>query len=781
MKKNRLAAGLLALILALSLCMPVFAQEEFLTKAQAADLIIIAADDYNPSIQRKELVSLNPSDEAAPVTRVEAYAMMALAFGTLPEAGGNDLRLQNIVEPFSDIPQWALEPIESLRLAGLLDSSEPSLFGANEPVTLKELQNTLSQFFRLFGTNKKDDFYTAVNKQWLDASVLPAGKSTVGTSTELNQQISDELEGILEELIAVPHERGTSEQRIADFFKSALDWESRNAQGYAPLKPYFDQIDTAQTINDLVAVDCAMAMETGASYLFTFTAIISIADSTAREFQLTTFQNILSRAEYVKPTHRTKAHKQLMTDLQVLIGIDEETAAANTAMVYEAQKTVGQQKLLPNELSDMSLANQLITLKELDDMFPEVDILAAARQSGLKVDEEATIRLRDPVSVNAASAFYTQDHLELLKSIMRTTILVDNMRYLDQRFMDAGDTYTMNYNGVANPVEPRRRAIDLTLSAMAKDLSQVFVKLHGTQALKDDVGEMIDQFIMVYSRQLEGADWLSPATREKALLKLEKLTVKIGWPDQFDTLLTDDAIKTYEDGGSLLQNIMAVHSAAYRDDIEHQNDPVDKSLWQMNAFTTNAYYEPANNEIVFPLGILLAPYYDINQSHSRNVGSIGAIIAHEISHAFDSHGALYDEVGTYVNWWTDEDYQAFTQKCAAVIAFFDGSEIAPGIYSSGELTQGEDIADLSGLICALEVAQLSEDFSAEEFFEAYAFLWHRTHTYSSTQNYAATDVHSLNILRVNKVLQNIPLFQETYHLVSGDGMYLAPENQIKIW
>jgi len=242
-------------------------------------------------------------------------------------------------------------------------------------------------------------------------------------------------------------------------------------------------------------------------------------------------------------------------------------------------------------------------------------------------------------------------------------------------------------------------------------LGEIYAEKYFSEQAKQDVKTMVANFIAVYKQKINHLDWMSKETKQRALKKLDTMNVKIGYPDKWPATLDNITIKSYPKEGSYFDNVCQVNLANMKDNLARQGQPVDKSTWEMNVYEVNAYYNPQNNEIVFAAGMLQAPFYSYNASPAANLGGIGVAIAHEISHAFDTNGSQYDEKGNLSNWWTEEDYRQFKEKARRVEKFYDGLEIAAGIENDGELTLFENIADLGGISCALQV--LSESINPD--------------------------------------------------------------------
>ena len=326
----------------------------------------------------------------------------------------------------------------------------------------------------------------------------------------------------------------------------------------------------------------------------------------------------------------------------------------------------------------------------------------------------------------------------------------------------------------------------LTLSGLSGDeaarrVALAYVDEYFSAAAKADVEEMIGEFISIYKERILAQDWMSAETKAKAIRKLDNMGVKVGYPDSWDTYLDRVEIQSPEQGGSFFSNVIAIQRAAKAETLAHQNDAPDKREWIMTPYTVNACYDPTANDITFPAAILQAPLYDVNASREEDLGGIGYIIAHEITHAFDNNGAKFDENGSAADWWTAEDYAAFQQKCQAVADRYDGQGAYPGVACSGVLTVSENVADLGSARCIVAAAKKLDDPDFDKLFRAVANTWASTTTRQMREYLAVTDVHAPDKLRCNRVLQTLPEFYETYGIQPGDGMWTDPASRVSVW
>ena len=383
--------------------------------------------------------------------------------------------------------------------------------------------------------------------------------------------------------------------------------------------------------------------------------------------------------------------------------------------------------------------------------------------------------------MEAAAKLFDDAHLDALKAMAYWGLLGSVGGTLNQEFLEASFDFTQAYYGVDVRQSSEEIAAQQVQSLLADYLSQAYVEAHFSPEAKADVEEMIGEFIDIYKERIRAQDWMSAATKAKAIKKLDTMGVKVGYPDSWDTWLDDAAILSPAEGGSFFSNTIAIRMAAQAESISRQNEPVDKTEWALYPFTVNACYVATSNDITFPAAILQAPLYDVNASREENLGGIGYIIAHEITHAFDNNGAKFDENGSAADWWTAEDYAAFRQKCQAVAEWYDGQEAYPGIACSGALTISENVADLGAAKCIVAAAKKLDHPDLDKLFRAVANTWASTTSRQMREYLAVTDVHAPDKLRCNRVLQTLPEFYTTYDIQPGDGMWTAPETRVSVW
>ena len=426
------------------------------------------------------------------------------------------------------------------------------------------------------------------------------------------------------------------------------------------------------------------------------------------------------------------------------------------------------------EAADYSKMYNPQTVAELAGATDQLDIAAIIKQ--LVGEEPEKVIVTEPEYFKALNKIL-QDNFELFKNWALIRVIRENASYLDDEMREINGRYGRALSGSKKPVSQRKFAFYLARDMFSQVAGDYYGKKYFGPQAKADVHHMVEQMIKVYKGRLTNNQWLSKDTRDKAILKLDKLGIQVGYPDKIPALY--DQFKVDEEE-SLIANLNQLIVTANKELFSRWNTPVDRMRWEMSAATVNAYYHPFKNIIVFPAAILQAPFYSLKQSSSQNYGGIGAVIAHEISHAFDNNGSLFDEFGNLNNWWTDEDSAHFKQLAQKMIDEFDGIPFA-GQKVNGKLTVSENIADAGGLSCALEAAKTEADFNAQEFFINWATIWRMKATEQYMQLLLSIDVHAPQKLRANIQAENLDDFYTAFEIKPGDEMYRAPEDRVHIW
>ena len=780
--RQRVFAVLLSAALVVGIAPAAFAieTEGELTRGEARDMLAAAADDYNSGVAAGDILYGYPDGElreTKAVTRVEALVMLARAFGELPEPTGDNARWG--AAQFADVPAWAQALLEDVFAAGIVPAATDGLLNPNATMTEDQFTQLIERIYALMASNPKDDFYATVNKEWLAGSIIQPGYNMNGTIYEIQYNTNRQVAGLIEEIAAGKHEDGSAEDKIQTLYQNILNWDARNAAGIAPIQPYLDAIEDAATLDELMAVHNQITEDTAASMLLGYGITQDLTDTDKKVLSFAAMGPTLPK-EYYTNEAVLQAFAQYIATLLMLGGEESEEAAMADALAYvELEKMLSEAAMSQADMADINKVYNLYPAEELKTLFPGVDLDAIREADRLPAAD--TYVVTDPGLLEATAALFTEENLDQLKLAAQLALLSNFGRLLNREFQDAAVAFSGVLTGTTEQASDEENAASAVQSYLSDYLGQVYVEKYFSADAKTGVIEMIEDILAVYEDRIEALDWMSETTKDKAIEKLEAITVKVGYPDEWDDRFDDVKLRTVAEGGSYYENVVAMNKAVWAEAAAELNEPVDKEAWAMSAYTVNAYYDATSNSINFPAGILQAPLYDVNADYTENLGGIGYIIAHEITHAFDNNGAQFDAKGNQSNWWTEEDYAAFQTLCTEVEAFYDGVEAIPGVACNGELTISENVADLGALACIppIEGRQSEPDYNT--LFESVARTW-RSAASREMRTYLSTlDVHAPDKLRGNRVLQSLDEFFETFDIQPGDGMYLAPEKRVQVW
>ena len=626
----------------------------------------------------------------------------------------------------------------------------------------------------------KDDLYEAVNGEWLKTAKIPDDKPATGGFNDLVDEIDKQL---MDDFDAYAEGKEKSEDsrfnEMIKLYRLAKNFDWRKKVGPQPLKRMLASVENLNSYEDYQS-QWKNWILAGMPSPISFDIDADMKNATVYALFASSPSLILPDKSYYEAEKKAQ-HDQLLQlwssmveALMDKLGYSKEEAKKmiNDAIKFDAL-------LAPNvksaeEAADYSKMYNPQTVAELASATDQLDIAAIIKQ--LIGEEPEKVIVTEPEYFKALNKIL-QDNFELFKNWALIRVIRENASYLDDEMREINGRYGRALSGSKKPVSQRKFAFYLARDMFSQVAGDYYGKKYFGPQAKADVHHMVEQMIKVYKGRLTNNQWLSKDTRDKAILKLDKLGIQVGYPDKIPALY--DQFKVDEEE-SLIANLNQLTVTANKELFSRWNKPVDRMRWEMSAATVNAYYHPFKNIIVFPAAILQAPFYSLKQSSSQNYGGIGAVIAHEISHAFDNNGSLFDEFGNLNNWWTDEDSAHFKQLAQKMIEEFDGIPFA-GQKVNGKLTVSENIADAGGLSCALEAAKTEADFNAQEFFINWATIWRMKATEQYMQLLLSIDVHAPQKLRANIQAENLDDFYTAFDIKPGDEMYRAPEDRVHIW
>lgn len=626
----------------------------------------------------------------------------------------------------------------------------------------------------------QENFYDHINKEWLDKTELPEGYASWGSFEMLDKKSNDDIQNIILDL-KNQKDLTKENQFIINLFDNYLNNEARAKDGINPILPIIEKIDKIKNKEELTNVLIDLHKEYNIDFFHSKGVDSDFKDSNLRALAISSISLGMGNREFYEksnPRHEEikKAYEKFIKDLSKASKI--KFASSNLfELIFNFEDKIAKHMLKPEEFRDPARIYNVMTVEKISKISDFMDWRKYF--TSLKYDKVAKIIVMEPKYLEEISKQIQTAKIEDLKDIMKFWVVATYASMLSPELYEINFEFSSIYSGVKKKRPEQERAVRFVNSMIGELLSKEYIKKHFSENAKKDVLKMVHNLFDKYIIRINNLEWMSSETKVKAIEKVKSFKVKIGYPDKWEDF-SDVEIRSYENGGSLFENLLSLQKHNHNKEIKEINLPVDKDKWYMYAQTVNAYYNPSSNEICFPAGILQKPFYDENQSHAANLGGIGAVIGHEVSHGFDDQGSQFDKDGNFKNWWTEKDYEEYTKRTQAVINQYDQYKLV-NTKINGKLTCGENIGDLSGVSAALDICKEQSPNDIKVFFENYALIWKRKSTPEQMNNRILTDPHSPEVFRCNGVLVNIDEFHDVYETKPGNGMYKPKEKRIKVW
>jgi putative endopeptidase len=670
---------------------------------------------------------------------------------------------------------------------GLIPSNAQSQSNPNVPgITVSYMDTAVKP-----GT----DFFRFVNGTWLDQNEIPKDRSRWGSFDELRKRTDSDALSILKRASKTGNYARTTDQgKAINYFNSILDTVSRNNKGIAPLKPYLAKINTIKNAKDLQ--DLLMEMEpSGGIGFFGFGVGSDQKDSNKNVVYLGVGPLGLPDRDYYVSNEKDSKEKREkyvahLAKMLQFIGDSKEEALLNAQKILAFETALSQPRFDRVEARDDRKSYNPMTVVELQELVPAINWSRFLKTVGYT--NTTSVIVTQPKYMKALQSILAADKVSDWKQYLRWNVLNSASNTLTTSIETANwEFYSKTLSGAVKQKPREERALQSVNSNIGEALGKLYVAEKFPAEAKVKAANMIQNVILAYENRINGLSWMSKETKVKAVEKLHKLTIKIGYPDQWKDYSELD-IKSTADGGSYFQNEINLAKWNNKKGIEKLGKPVDKTEWGMSPQTVNAYYNPSYNEIVFPAAILQPPFYNYQADEAVNYGGIGAVIGHEISHGFDDSGARYNADGNLVDWWTAEDLKQFSALTGALADQYSALEPLPGTHVDGNFTLGENIGDLGGINAAYDGLQLYLNANKDvplidgytpdqRFFISWATIWRSKMRDEAMKNQVKTDPHSPGRYRAYVPLQNVDAFYDAFGIEKGEGMYIAPEKRVKIW
>ncbi|PKB42403.1 putative endopeptidase [Cellulophaga sp. RHA19] len=640
--------------------------------------------------------------------------------------------------------------------------------------------------------NPKADFYNYVNGSWMKNTDIPDDRSSWGGFSVLRQSTdADVLEIIAEAKESGKYGADTDQAKALAIFETKLDTTARNKAGLTPIEPALKAIAEVKSLSDLQTV---LAKNPAVSSPFIGFSVRADLNNSAMNavYMGGAGLGLPDRDYYLEQDSKSKEireqYKKYISKMLQMLGDSKEVANKAAITILDLETKLAEPRLDKVQSRDARNFNNPKTVAEADAMLSSLDVKKMIADLGMtkKFDTILVTQLK-----------YTAALDKLLKNTpiedLKTLVKWDTFNGATGRLTTATETaswefYSKYLRGAKKQRPADERALATVNGTVGEALGKLYVDAKFPPEAKVKAEKMIANVITAYKNRIKKLDWMSEDTKVKAIEKLDKFTVKIAYPDSWEDYSNMEvaADKSYFD------NMTAVGKWGRAKNFAEIGEPVDKSEWGMSPQTVNAYFNPMNNEIVFPAAILQPPFYNYTADDAVNYGGIGAVIGHEISHAFDDSGARFDAEGNLKNWWTDEDLAAFTERGDALATQYSNLEVLDSVYVNGKFTLGENIGDLGGVLGAYDGLQLlfeengrPEDidgFTAEQrFFMSWATVWRTKSRDEALRNQVKTDPHSPGMIRAVQPLLNIDAFYDAFDIKERDPMYVAPEKRVRIW
>ncbi|MDQ3111228.1 MAG: M13 family metallopeptidase [Bacteroidota bacterium] len=637
----------------------------------------------------------------------------------------------------------------------------------------------------------QDDFYEYVNGNWIKKNPIPATETTWGNFNVLNEKSQAALRSICEESAAnTKTVAGSNDQKIGDFFASGMDSAAIEAEKFSSIQPLIDKINQMKFPADISPMIAALhKIQAGAG--FGFYVMADMKDSKVNMPYL--FQNGLGlpeKAYYISDDLKAfrEGYKTHLFNMFKLMGDEPATAQKNADMVFDFEKKLADSSMSAVEMRDQEKQYNKMTIPEVKKLAP--DFAWPVYFKVLAAPEMKEIIVAQPAFMRQFNNMITKEPIAAWKAYCRWQLVHFCAPKLYKPVADENFNFYGTVLSGAQKQQPRwKRVLATTDGALGEALGQLYVARNFSEESKKRVNLMVDNLMAAYTERINTREWMSDPTKKAALAKLGTILRKLGFPDKWrDYSGLNISRKSY------VMNFLHSNTFDVTYNLNKLNKPVDRMEWGMTPATINAYYNPSNNEIVFPAAIMQAPFFDPKADDAVNYGAMGAIIGHELTHGFDDQGAMFDSEGNMKNWWSEQDTKNFQEKTGRLVSQFNNFVAIDSmdLHVNGELTLGENIADLGGLTIAYYAYKHSligkpapekiDGFTGEQrFFISWAQGWRNSQRPNALINQVKTNPHSPAKFRVLGPLSNMQEFFDAWNVQPTDKMYRKPEDRVLIW
>lgn len=639
------------------------------------------------------------------------------------------------------------------------------------------------------------DFFEFVNGQWLKTTEIPADRSRWGSFNELGKNTSDRVLGVLQgAMTGDTYAPGSDQAKAADFYETAMDTVHLDGLGIEPIRSELEQVDAITDQEDLAAYLIASApLRHGALFGLGIRSDPNDSDRNATYLGAGSI-GLPDREYYTKEDEESKElqekYRQHLARMLQFIDYEADQAEQAAADIYELEYKLAEARMTKEESRNPLARNNPRSIEQLGELAPAFDWRAYL--DGIGAGAVDTVIVSDLEYFKALNEVLNSTDIETMKDYIKWTELDAAASYLTTEIDQANfDFYGKELSGTQSMRPRSERVVGIANRVIGEAIGKLYVDAYFPPEAKQAAEEMVENMRIAFGERIKNLEWMTAATKEKALEKLSSFKVKIAYPDEWKDY-SDLNIQGVAEGGSYVGNIINATRWEWEKDLEKIGEPVDKSEWFMSPQIVNAYYNPLYNEIVFPAAILQPPFYNYKADAAVNYGGIGAVIGHEMSHGFDDQGSRYDAEGNLANWWTEEDRANFEARAKQLVEQYNAYEPLEGVNVNGEFTLGENIGDLGGLNIAYDGLQrhltehgdpgLIDGFTPEQrFFISWGTIWRIKARDEALKTQINTDPHSPGRYRAIGPISNSTAFYKAFDVKEGDPLFRPDSLRVNIW
>lgn len=636
-----------------------------------------------------------------------------------------------------------------------------------------------------------DDFFQYANGKWIDNVKIPDDKTSYASFNIVREHRDEAVRLLLEETAKITtSKKGSIEQKVSDFYAAGMNIKKIEAEGVKPLKKELEKIEKISTISDVQDV-IAYFHTFGMSPLFGGSVYQDLKNSKIFKFYLMqSGLGLPDRDYYTKEDDRSKEIRQEyvkhVAKMLRLLGDNPDTAAANAKIIMDIETRLAKNSRTRLELRNIPALYNKKTMKELQELAPAFDWKKYFKN--ISDIDFGDVIVGMPKFFKEVGVLIKEVPVKDWKTYLRWHLINNTAPYLSSDFVNQDYRFNEEFlSGKKKIEELWKRVVTTTNESIGMLVGQLYVKKHFPPESKKRMLELVANLKKAMEKRIKNLEWMGPVTKKQALAKLEKIRVKIGYPDKWEDFSKLDIERDY-----YIRNVLRANQFEYYKNLSEFGKPVNPDKWSMPPQTVNAGYNPLNNEIIFPAGILQPPFFFPKGDDALNYGAIGVVIGHEVTHGFDDQGRRFDRDGNMTDWWTKEDEEEFNKRTQLLVEQYDNFVAIDDLHINGKLTLGENIADFGGLTVSYCAYKLSleggkepepiDGFTGDQrYFLSYAQLWRGKIRDKALRRKTLEDVHPWGKFRVNGALFNVPQFYETFDIKPGDKLYRTEEQRPVIW